>query len=410
MARSVSGVISSAAPSGTSPRRASPNRPADLRRLLRPPSCAPTGPAEPRSPARARPSDDAERDASRSRRCRASWRHSSRARLFLRDGEVIAPDQVVLGGQAAPRWTTLSISCRSSAGRWPQMSLPPAVECLPVGLGRLGARAPRRPLRRRSGPAAGRAAGRAVWTRLHDHPAASTTGPTSCACSISVSRFLTISVCFLRVSSPVSGLPSRCSTSRISLMISPSGPAPLCRRRPFFFRFRPGQLLEVLVEVLVLAGEVASDRADRASSTARPASVFSASPAGRVVDRPATASSLGLAELLEQVVERLVLGGAAAASPGFVCCGSSPFSPAAPGRLALAGPRPESLFVSASFFAASACRPSCRRRPRHRSSFSSSESSASSFGAAGLLARRRRGTRPSAEAERDGHDRESSVG
>ena len=62
--------------------------------------------------------------------------------------------------------------------------------------------------------------------------------PDCFACSISVSMCLTIFFCSSRVASPVSGLPSFCSTSRISLMISPTGPL-RSSSSAFFFCLRP---------------------------------------------------------------------------------------------------------------------------------------------------------------------------
>ena len=126
---------------------------------------------------------------------------------------------------------------------------------------------------------------------------------------------LTICFCFFRVSSPVSGLPSLCSTSRISLIISPTGPLALVRRRHFFFRLRPvssssrSSISLSLPPSLAAIGLLGSRRLLALWSSPPPATPRGRSSGAGVV--------LGLAQLLEQVVELLILAGDRRCAVGF---------------------------------------------------------------------------------------------
>ncbi len=155
--------------------------------------------------------------------------------------------------------------------------------------------------------------------------------PDCFTCSISVSMCLTICFCLACVSSPESGLPSRFSTSRISLIISPIGPlrspsSPLGR-----FRFRPASCSSRSSISLSLPPSLAR------SLLAAPCPLRHLAAARRLPSRPLFRRRfvLALPQLAQQIVECLVLGRKRRRLPRLACRAT----PSLSRRAGLAGPR-----------------------------------------------------------------------
>ena len=285
------------------------------------------------------------------------------------------------------------------------MSLPPAVECFEVGVRRL-----RRPdaLGHRTFGLALLLAG--LLARLtdaaHHHPPHRRC-PDFFASSIRVSIRLTTFFCSSRVVSPVSGLESFCSMSRISLMISPAGPL-RSPSSPFFRRFRPVSSSRCSSVSLSLP-----ERRRAIGLTGllrRPAGVGLLARRRHRRAAIVLRGRLGrLAELLEQLVDLLILARERRRVAGLLLLRLVALLrrvlPAAWPR-PLRGPSP--CPCRPRFFAASACRPSLPgRRPTDRTaSRARSRARHPSGGESPGRTPDRRQADATPEADRDGHDRD----